>query len=174
MAENGNGNGIHLPRKLSFGAIAVGISLAAQLAAVVLWASNEHAERVHLRAQFDEYVVTNDKRIGAILGEAAVRNRGQDEYVKRLDEAMLNMLRRLDRVEERQIAGARTVDAFNEMQVRLESRLTAMESAIAASQEQQTRILKALDATYNLINEHLRVDHRGDTGLKNPDIWKGK
>ena len=169
MAENG----IHLPQRISFGAVTLGVALAAQFGAVILWAANEHSERVNLRARFDEYVAVNDKRIGTIVQEAAVHNRGQDEYVKRLDEAMLNMLRRLDRVEERQIIGARTVDAYNEMQVRLEGRLTAMESAIAASQEQQSRILRALDATYNLINEHLRIDHRGNTGLKNPDIWKG-
>lgn len=168
-------NGIHVPKKIPFGAVTVGIALAAQFAAVVVWAANEHSERVSLRTRFEEYVATNDRRLGNLVAEGLARNREQDEYVKRLDAALVNMLRRLDRVEERQVAGARTVEAFNEMQVRLEGRLSTMESAIAAQGEQLSRTLRALDATYNLINEHLRLDHRGNTGVqKNPDIWKGK
>lgn len=166
-------NGFHVPTKIPFGVITVGIALAAQFVAVVVWASNEHSERINLRTRFDEYIAVTDRRMGNFVSEGLARNREQDEIIKRLDAALVNMLRRLDLVEERQIQGARTVASFNELQIRLEGRLTAMESAITRLDEQQVRILKALDATYNLINEHLRVDHRGNSGVKNPDIWKG-
>lgn len=168
-------NGFHLPRKLPFGAITVVVALAAQFVAVVVWASNEHSERISLRTRFEEYIAVNDRRLGNLVAESLARNREQDEVVKRLDAVMVNLLRRLDLVEERQNQGARVVASYNESQIRLEGRLSNMESAIAAQGEQLSRTLRALDATYNLINEHLRLDHRGNTGVqKNPDIWKGK
>jgi hypothetical protein len=166
-------NGIHLPRKIPYGAIGVAIAFAVQFVGVVVWASNEHAERVNLRARFDEYVAASDRWRSTILTEATARNRTQDETTHRLDQTLLTTVRRLDIVEERQTQGARAIAAFSELQVKLEGRLTGIESAIHRLDEQQTRILRALDSTYNTLQEHLRVDHSGNTGIqKNQDIWK--
>jgi len=89
--------GIHL--RLPWAAVSVIAMLGLQLLAVVIWAQNEHAQRVELSHRLDEFIRINNERYTIFAADFAARNKDQDEAIRN---SQLDSQRRLGIIEDRQ------------------------------------------------------------------------
>lgn len=90
----------------------------------------------------------------------------QDSVMARLDErgsrSIPSMETRLAQHEALFVQEQRQLD---ELHARANTVLPVVQVQLDNLKEQQTRIIQALDSTYNLLNEHMRND-----GIKNPNL----
>lgn len=174
--SNGNGNGrIRVP--LSLGTVSVVVALLVQAGGAVVWATNEHNARIELGHRFEQYMLQQNSRVDRLVEEAGALNREQNIYAKRLDDDQRTSHRRLDLAEERIRNMAGNNNQFNEALNNTNQKLnlidTTLSNQIIISNRFDTRldrVVQALDATYNLINEHLRKDHANSKVSPQPPL----
>lgn len=162
---NGNGNG----GVRTFGKIigqvpiAAWIFLLTQAAAVTVWAirldgrvrQNEarleqifhegttkgNANEIRLN-NLIEREMTVEKRLDTLLHDGTNKS-------NILEQRMLNLIERMSKVEQLQQEGRQAVNSFT-------LSISKLEDSVKRLEEQESRMLQALDAQYNSLNDHLR------------------
>ena len=113
---------------IPIGALGSIMFLIVQLVGVVIWASNEHSQRVELQHQFDDFKVTMRERAKTI-----------DAAVDRLDTVGS---RRLALVEDRQTVNINRFNIMDERTLALQTRLNGLADLIIQTEKRVDELEK--------------------------------
>jgi methyl-accepting chemotaxis protein len=158
---DGPANGLRLPQRVPWAALAFAFAVLLQVIGLVLWGKNEHDQRILLEQRFETYVAAVDKQRTSLIEIVNQKNRDQDAIVVRNSDEVRSLSQRLDRSE---LPIARRVDdietllrALNDKQNVINTQVDArVQNAVDHANridDRVDRVVQALDQTYNLLRE---------------------
>jgi hypothetical protein len=132
-----------------------------QIIALVVWAKNEHDQRVLLEQRFETYVAAIDKQRTSLIEIVNQKNRDQDEIVNRNAAEVRALSQKLDRSE---LPIARRVDDIETLLRSLNDKQNIVNTQVDARvqnavdhanriDDRLDRVVQALDQTYNLLRQ---------------------
>jgi hypothetical protein len=158
---DGPASGVRLPQRVPWAAVSLIFAAMVQIIALVVWAKNEHDQRVLLEQRFENYVAAIDKQRTSLIEIVNQKNRDQDAIVgnnaaevralsQKLDRSELPIARRVDDIE----TLLRSLnDKQNIVNTQVDARVQNAVDHANRIDDRLDRVVQALDQTYNLLRQ---------------------